>query len=155
MSECDISINYSCMTFRGSQPLLLAIPKFNVRLHQNKLYNKLWIKFSGICNKRRMKCNPMNISVTPRRIPVSPARTPGSVERLSNHSSVLSQFYPGCAGGLSARRPTRVVHRCLSSQKTRAPRPKPRGAPPPASQSSCTACGSASFSTAAASCPSP
>merc|ERR1712004_87951 len=103
------------------------------------------------------------IILIPNRNPGHPPRPLAGGRRFYHFSSLehLSQvclmalssvpFSRGCR----ARCPTQAVHLYLSFQKTRTPRLRLPGAPPLASRWLCTACGSASSSTAAASCPSP
>jgi len=119
--------------------------------------------FSGILqqilNEFGNRSGNASFIIIPRRIPGRPP-PPRDRGRPFYHSSEhLSQIclvsFATFSRRCKAHCPTQAVHLYLSFQKTRTPRPTPLAVLPPAFRWSCTACGSASSSTAAASCPSP
>jgi len=102
------------------------------------------------------------VVIIPRRIPGHPPPPLEKCGRQFYHSSkylsqicLVSAFFAPFSRQCLAHCPTQAVHLYLSFQKTRTPRQTPLAALHLAFRWWCTACGSASSSTAAASCPSP
>lgn len=157
-----------------SQPGLLALTSANKKsfLHKYAFVVRLGLLavqrivdqwFSGILqqilNEFGNRSGNASFIIIPRRIPGRPP-PPRDRGRPFYHSSEhLSQIclvsFATFSRRCKAHCPTQAVHLYLSFQKTRTPRPTPLAVLPLAFRWSCTACGSASSSTAAASCPSP